>query len=540
MNPPISSVHVEQLTAICNALSERMALVLTASAVLRLKSERPTQEVLLEHLANKGFDEEGLQSTLGDLCRLGYLIQLKPEDEAGRARYDLPSSLYAYFRTGQSGFVREFEEFRLQPTIELIAEFLHAINQEIDNVFSDAAEVHERVIDFIQRIDTTPEFKRVSLDLRELAYGQHYFMAALCMLSFAQYSLNRGALRLPAWSVVLKPKLAERRKLLGPFLHADGVCYGRFLEPADQTPSGTITAVRPHPNMIRELDLDRNFLPFEDEVRSDAFEVVLPDAIRPRELVYTAEVQAEIDAVSAQLRGRTFEERRARLQTASVPGGLSVLLAGASGVGKTACAEVWSKASGRPLIRVNLAALRGKYMGESERFTEGLFRQIAAVRAQMPREPLVLLDEADGFLHRRMPGSDIEHHVETNLVAILLREIEAFDGILIATTNHAASIDPAFFRRFLLTLHVPLPDAGVRAALLQRVFPSIARVVATELAARVAFAPAHVERVARQIQLLEGPGELNPALLERRLLSATLGWQGVQANRTPLGYLHRA
>ena len=543
MSNPIFSVHVKQLTDICYVLSERTASVLTAIAVRRLKAERPTPEVLLEDLASKGFDEEKLEQTLGDLCRHGYLIQLAPEEEAGEARYDLPSSLYAYFRTGQKGFVHEFEEFRLQPTMELIAEFLHAINQEMEHVFSEAAEVHEKVIDFIQRIDTTPEFKRVSGELREVAYGQHYFMAALCMLSFAQYALNRAPLKLPVWAGVLKPKLAERRKLLGPFLRAEGVCYGRFLEPADQTPSGIITAVRPHPDIIRELDLDRNFLPFEEEVRSDAFDVVLPDAIRPRELLYSAGVEAELAAVAAQLTGRTFEERRAQLEAVGVPGGLSVLLAGESGVGKTACAEVWSKASGRPLIRVNLAALRGKYMGESERFTQGLFRQLAAVRAQMPREPLVLLDEADGFLHRRTPGSDVAHQVETNLVAILLREIEAFDGILVATTNHAASIDPAFFRRFLLTVTVPLPDAGVRATLLQRVFPLIAPTAATAIASRLAFSPAHVERVARQIQLLEGPdGAANPALLESRLLAATRGWEGVDGSgsRSPLGYLHRA
>lgn len=61
---------------------------------------------------------------------------------------------------------------------------------------------------------------------------------------------------------------------------------------------------------------------------------------------------------------------------------------------------------------------------------------------------LLLLDEADVFLQQRSTLS-----LERNrLVAIFLRKLEYFDGILFLTTNHVADFDGAVLNRIHLVL----------------------------------------------------------------------------------------
>jgi SpoVK/Ycf46/Vps4 family AAA+-type ATPase len=56
-------------------------------------------------------------------------------------------------------------------------------------------------------------------------------------------------------------------------------------------------------------------------------------------------------------------------------------------------------------------------------------------------------------------------------VAFLLQRIEAFDGLVILTTNLSSHIDHAFLRRIAYPVHFPAPDADLREALWRRAFP---------------------------------------------------------------------
>lgn len=531
MHKSIPQLFIRDLTANAPLLNTPRAAVLSAIALHRLRSEQPTKEDILSLLKAHQIDEEGLDAILFDLIRHGYVLEVDNRDEPFD-RFNIPSSIYAYFRTGIREFLREFEGVRLQPCIQLVAEFVHRMNEDMSCFTFDSDVAHEQTIDFFERIQSMPEPEEITDALRPVVGRKKCFMLAwFNILAVGQFTLNRQPLSIEKWASILRPGIAERKEFFSDVLNPKSPVYrSGYLAPSAFTMKGFVKQVVPPAELIERWALKRDYLPFDEAGSSGAFQVTTSDQIQSRSLSFPPSIREQFDAIAGQLADENFEERREELRQTGVPLGLSVLLAGESGVGKTACAEVWSKASGRALVRVNLAALRGKFMGESEAQTRELFRALRALRGGMDREPIVLLDEADGFMHRRHGDGQSDHPTETNIIAILLQEIEAFDGILVATTNHARNIDPAFFRRFLFTMNVPVPDLAIRFELLKRTFPFLADAEAQSIAQEVRFAPAHLERAVRQMQLLgesKSPERLRLDIIRQRLVMACRGWNGV-------------
>ncbi|KAH8652593.1 P-loop containing nucleoside triphosphate hydrolase protein [Tricladium varicosporioides] len=121
--------------------------------------------------------------------------------------------------------------------------------------------------------------------------------------------------------------------------------------------------------------------------------------------------------------------------------GIIILLSGPPGVGKTLSAEAVAEKS-----RIALYVLSAGELGsDSERLEAAL---TAALTCCQLWGAAILIDEADVFLETREPNS-----LERNeLVAIFLRHLEYYEGLLFLTTNRATFIDPAFRSRVDLTL----------------------------------------------------------------------------------------
>src|SRR5262249_58895129 len=75
---------------------------------------------------------------------------------------------------------------------------------------------------------------------------------------------------------------------------------------------------------------------------------------------------------------------------------------------------------------------------------------------------------ADAIATRRSAGAPLRSDREANLtVNILLRELEAFNGIVIFATNLAANFDPAFERRIRTHVLFEMPGVEERARIWQ-------------------------------------------------------------------------
>ncbi|KAF7304528.1 AAA domain-containing protein [Mycena chlorophos] len=132
--------------------------------------------------------------------------------------------------------------------------------------------------------------------------------------------------------------------------------------------------------------------------------------------------------------------------------GLVVNLFGPPGVGKTFSAEATSEHVQRPLYVVGGGDL-GTRAADLDLALERVFNVATAWKA------IVLIDEADVFLERRSL-----HDLERNaMVAVFLRHVEYYRGILFLTTNRVQAFDEAFLSRIHVALHFGDLDESARA-----------------------------------------------------------------------------
>jgi hypothetical protein len=140
-------------------------------------------------------------------------------------------------------------------------------------------------------------------------------------------------------------------------------------------------------------------------------------------------------------------------------GGITALFSGSPGTGKTLAAHVVAAELGIDVLRVDLAAVVDKYIGQTQKNLEKIFHQAESLNV------LLFFDEAEALFGRRSEVKDAHDRYANQEVAYLLQRMEQFDGITILTTNLRGSLDPAFSRRLSFIVHFPDPDEPTRRRL---------------------------------------------------------------------------
>lgn len=139
--------------------------------------------------------------------------------------------------------------------------------------------------------------------------------------------------------------------------------------------------------------------------------------------------------------------------------GVKALFIGASGTGKTLAAQWLADRLARPLVKVDLAAVVSKYIGETEKNLSQLLSRAEHLDA------VLLFDEADSLFGARTDvkqANDRYANMQTNY---LLQRLETFHGVAVLTSNSKARFDDAFLRRLDTVIEFPLPDVAERRAL---------------------------------------------------------------------------
>ena len=140
-------------------------------------------------------------------------------------------------------------------------------------------------------------------------------------------------------------------------------------------------------------------------------------------------------------------------------GGITALFSGSPGTGKTLAAHVVAAELGIDVLRVDLAAVVDKYIGQTQKNLEQVFHRAESLNV------LLFFDEAEALFGRRSEVKDAHDRYANQEVAYLLQRMEQFDGITVLTTNLRGSLDPAFSRRLSFILHFPDPDEPTRRRL---------------------------------------------------------------------------
>jgi SpoVK/Ycf46/Vps4 family AAA+-type ATPase len=192
---------------------------------------------------------------------------------------------------------------------------------------------------------------------------------------------------------------------------------------------------------------------------------MIPSATWDDLILPSMQLQA-LHEIASQVRhcAKVFEEGGGSAKDSRGPG-ISALFAGASGTGKTMAAEVLANYLALDLHRVDLSAVVSKYIGETEKNLRRVF-EVAEERGSV-----LLFDEADALFDKRTEVKDSHDRYANVELNYLLRQVEAYRGLAILTSNQKSALDPAFLRQLQFVVEFPFPDAEQRYAIWRRIFP---------------------------------------------------------------------
>jgi hypothetical protein len=129
------------------------------------------------------------------------------------------------------------------------------------------------------------------------------------------------------------------------------------------------------------------------------------------------------------IRGR---EAKARLR------GVVALLQGARGTGKTLAAHVLAHALALDVLRVDLAQVVSKYVGETEQHLDAIFERAERAGA------ILFLDEADLLFGQRSDVKDVHDRYANAAVNYLLQRVARYEGPVMLATSLGGDVDAAF------------------------------------------------------------------------------------------------
>jgi ATPase family associated with various cellular activities (AAA) len=217
------------------------------------------------------------------------------------------------------------------------------------------------------------------------------------------------------------------------------------------------------------------------------------------DLVLAGPQKETLRAMTAQVKRRSLVYEDWGFAAKSTRGlGISALFHGPSGTGKTMAAEVLARELELDLYRIDLSQVVNKYIGETEKNLRRVFDAADASGA------ILLFDEADTLFGKRSEVRDSHDRYANIEVGYLLQRMESYRGLAILTTNLKNVLDPSFLRRIRFAVQFPFPDAGQRAEIWRRVFPSLAPTegLDAERLARLNVAGGNIRNIALQAAFL--------------------------------------
>jgi AAA+ superfamily predicted ATPase len=233
-------------------------------------------------------------------------------------------------------------------------------------------------------------------------------------------------------------------------------------------------------------------------------DIIKPEDIKVKELIFCDVELSHIQTLEKLIEETSFQQMQTRLSDKGLPTGISILLHGAPGTGKTEIAKQLARKTNRELMHVNISECKTMWFGESEKIIKKIFTDYKAYAKDTKTHPILFFNEADAIISKRkeLRGSNVEQ-TENAIQNILLEELENFQGILVATTNLINNIDPAFDRRFLFKIKFQPPCTSNRANIWKLKLPHLTNKQANQLAQSFVFSGGQIDNIFRKKEIVE-------------------------------------
>ncbi|GAB1366034.1 hypothetical protein MASR1M36_09050 [Candidatus Cloacimonadaceae bacterium] len=219
----------------------------------------------------------------------------------------------------------------------------------------------------------------------------------------------------------------------------------------------------------RDIGLNKNRVDSDrySRPKTQAMESIVPSKPRfklENDVVLAAETRLRIEEAINKIKYRDVIYYKWNFISVDPDGiGLSLSLYGRPGTGKTLIAEAIAGTLELPFINISLADLESKFMGETSKNIQAIFKTANEHNA------IIFFDEADTILGRRL--SSVTQGIDNEVNACrstLLIELEKFQGITIFASNFVENYDKAFQNRISYHVHIPLPDLSARKSIWRR------------------------------------------------------------------------
>lgn len=228
-------------------------------------------------------------------------------------------------------------------------------------------------------------------------------------------------------------------------------------------------------------------------------ECLMPEKIAPKNLFYNQSEGEQVARLTTLLSQEQFKGIQERLKSANMRPGFACLFHGAPGTGKTETVLQLARMTGRPLLQVNVADLKSKWVGESEKMVTALFNRYEQMCKEYEVIPILFFNEADAiFGNRKVGAENAVDKMENSLQNIILQAMETLPGILIATTNLTENFDAAFERRFLYKINFHKPEKKVKANIWHSMMPNLTEGDSAALAEKYDFSGGQIENIVRK------------------------------------------
>lgn len=222
-------------------------------------------------------------------------------------------------------------------------------------------------------------------------------------------------------------------------------------------------------------------------------------SIKEKELFFNQSEQEQIDRLTSLLSQENLPSIQQRLEEQGMRKGFACLFYGGPGTGKTETVLQIARKTGRNIMQIDIAGLRDKWVGESEKNIKAVFANYKDLCKKSEVMPILFFNEADGIINKRT--ENVSHSVDkmdNAMQNIILQEIEDLEGILIATTNLTSNLDSAFERRFIFKVEFNKPATDVKAKIWSSMLKNISDDDAQALASKFDFSGGQIENIARK------------------------------------------
>jgi hypothetical protein len=247
-----------------------------------------------------------------------------------------------------------------------------------------------------------------------------------------------------------------------------------------------------------------------------------------KQLFFNPDTQDQMDFLSGSLQSDNLSKIQNRLKESGLRQGMNILFYGPAGTGKTESVLQLAKATNRAIFMVESSQVKSMWYGQSERNLKELFNHYREAMRYSKETPILLFNEADALLSKRINISQGADQTSNAIQNILLQELEDMEGIMIATTNLTTNLDKAFERRFLYKIKFDKPEPAVRANIWKDKLPFLSGQDAAMLANKYDFSGAQMENIARKCVMGNILYDKNPDI---RIVDGYCQEENIETNR---------